>query len=108
MFGNVLFLLFSFFWVEACSMASMNKNIDKGWRFFTERMTGDGVCGHVWCWAELDTSGCVARSASGFYTIISAMLDARAHGFPGPVELGDPELLLDDFGDRRAFTICTS
>jgi hypothetical protein len=78
-----------------------------GWRFFTKPIETSGVAGHLWCWAQIDVGGHVLNSGSGFYTIISAMHDARSHGFPGPIELGDPELLLEEFGDRRAFTICT-
>lgn len=79
-----------------------------GFRFFTKPIDADGVAGHLWCWARLDARGQVIDSGSGYYTIVAAMQDARAHGFTGPDEPGDPQVLLDRFGDRRAFAICTS
>jgi hypothetical protein len=79
-----------------------------GWRFFTSPTEADGAAAHLWCWARLDEAGRVMKSSTGFYTIISAMRDARSHGFDGPIEVGDTDFLLEQFGDRRAFLICTS
>lgn len=78
------------------------------WRFFTKPIDADGIAGHLWCWARLDASDHVVDSGFGFYTVVAAMQDARAHGFSGRVEPGSPQVLLDRFGDRRAFDICTS
>ena len=78
------------------------------WRFFTEPFVREGVVAHLWTWAQLNQDGSVVASASGYHTIIAAMHAACAHGFPGPVAVGDPEPLLTEFGDRRAFRIlCT-
>jgi len=76
------------------------------WRFFTKAIQEDGAAGHRWCWARLDEDGHVVASGSGFYTIVAAVHDARTHGFTGRADVGDPQVLLDHFGDRRAFEIC--
>ena len=75
------------------------------WRFFTKPIEEDGTAGHRWCWARLDADGRVVATRRGFYTIVAAVHDAKAHGFSGNVEVGDPQVLLDHFGDRRAFNI---
>ena len=78
------------------------------WRFFTKPIDEDGAAGHRWCWARLDGEGCVVSSGSGFYTVVAAARDARTHGFDGPHEPDDSDVVLQEFGDRRAFDICTS
>lgn len=78
------------------------------WRFFTSPIEDEDTAGHRWCWARLDPRGRVVNSGAGFYTIVAAMHDARTHGFTGRVEVGDPQVLLDHFGDRRAFAICST
>ena len=75
------------------------------WRFFTKAIEEDGTAGHRWCWARLDTKGRVVTTGTGFYTIVAAVQDAKAHGFAGNIEVGDPQVLLDHFGERRAFGI---
>ena len=75
------------------------------WRFFTQLVTDNDAAGHLWCWVELDADGREINSGSGFYTVIAAMHDAKAHGFPGPVELPQADDLLKKFGDRRACAI---
>lgn len=75
------------------------------WRFFTKPIEEDGAAGHRWCWARLDMDGRVVETGRGFYTIVAAVQDAKAHGFTGNVEVGDPQVLLEHFGDRRAFDI---
>jgi hypothetical protein len=75
------------------------------WRFFTRPIEEDGTAGHRWCWARLDGSGRVVATQSGFYTIVAAVHDAKAHGFTGNVEVGDPQVIVEHFGDRRAFDI---
>jgi hypothetical protein len=86
----------------------MTSHEHNGWRFFTRPTEADGAAGHFWCWAQLDPAGQVIKSGASFYTIIAAMRDAQSHGFHGPIEVGDPDFLLEQFGDRRAFLICTS
>ena len=78
------------------------------WRFFTKPIEEDGTAGHRWCWARLDLQGRVVDSGSGFYTVVAALRDARAHGFEGPYEPDDPDIVLQQFGDRRAFDVCVS
>jgi hypothetical protein len=75
------------------------------WRFFTRPVRGEGVVADVWYWARLDDAGNVAESSGGFHTILAAMYGARQHGFDGRIEVGDPDLLLAQFGDRRAFWV---
>ena len=78
------------------------------WRFFTKPIEEDGAAGHRWCWAQLDAHGCVIASGSGFYTVVAAARDARSHGFDGPHRPDDSDIVLEKFGDRRAFDVCTS
>ncbi|HEX2829874.1 MAG TPA: hypothetical protein VHP37_26235 [Burkholderiales bacterium] len=75
------------------------------WRFFTKPIEEDGAAGHRWCWARLDANGRVVAVGKGFYTIVAAVHDAKGHGFTGDVEVGDPQVLVDHFGDRRKLDI---
>lgn len=75
------------------------------WRFFTRLIEDDGAAAHLWCWVRLNAEDRVVDSGSGFYTVIGAMADARAHGFNGRLDAGDPDYVLEQFGDRRSFAI---